>query len=211
MRHCGKRLFPALFLIVLAGGLAWADPIRLIALGDSLTAGFGLPEEEGFVPQLDRWLAENGHADVEVVNMGVSGDTSAGGLARVDWALGGGADAVLLELGANDMLRGIDPAVTEENLGGILTKLAAQDLPVLVSGMKAPGNYGPEYQEAYDAVFPTLAEQFGTLYDPFFLEGLVGRGDLFQPDGLHPNAEGVAVIVARIGPRVIELIDMAAQ
>ncbi|MEM8842872.1 MAG: arylesterase [Pseudomonadota bacterium] len=204
-------MFPALFLIVLAGGLARADPIRLIALGDSLTAGFGLPEEEGFVPQLDRWLAENGHADVEVVNMGVSGDTSAGGLARVDWALGGGADAVLLELGANDMLRGIDPAVTEENLGGILTKLAAQDLPVLVSGMKAPGNYGPEYQEAYDAVFPTLAEQFGTLYDPFFLEGLVGRGDLFQPDGLHPNAEGVAVIVARIGPRVIELIDMAAQ
>lgn len=211
MRHCGKRLFPALFLIAVATGFAQAAPLRLIALGDSLTAGYGLPEEQGFVPQLDQWLADNGRPDVEVVNMGVSGDTSAGGLARVDWALGGGADAVLLELGANDMLRGIDPAVTEENLGGILTKLSAQGLPVLLSGMKAPGNYGPEYQEAYDAVFPHLAEQFGTLYDPFFLEGLVGQGDLFQPDGLHPNAEGVAVIVARIGPRVIELIDLAGQ
>ncbi|MBY8975441.1 arylesterase [Rhodobacteraceae bacterium NNCM2] len=204
LRHCGKSL---LLILILISSAAAAEPLRLVALGDSLTAGYGLPEEEGFAPQLDDWLAENGRPEVEVVNMGVSGDTSAGGLARVDWALGGGADAVLLELGANDMLRGVDPASTRENLDQLIAKLTARDLPVLISGMLASRNFGPDYKEEFDAIFPDLAEKHGILYDPFFLEGLVGRGDLFQPDGLHPTSEGVALIVARIGPRVLELLD----
>ena len=204
LRRCGYPLALAVFLFASAAG---AEPLRLVALGDSLTAGFGLPEEEGFVPQLEEWLAGQGRDDVDVINMGVSGDTSAGGLARLDWALGEGAEAVMVELGANDLLRGVDPASTRDNLDQILTKLGERDLPVLISGMRASGNFGPEYKEAYDAMFPELATKHGAVYDPFFLEGLVGEPGLFQADGLHPSREGVARIVARIGPRVLELLD----
>lgn len=190
---------------------AQAEPVRLVALGDSLTAGYGLPEEEGFVPQLDQWLADQGHPEVDVINMGVSGDTSAGGLARIDWALGGGSDAVLVELGANDLLRGVDPAATRSNLDLLLGKLSERGLPVLISGMRASGNFGPEYKAEYDAIFPDLAEKHGALYDPFFLEGLIGGSGLFQADGLHPSKEGVALIVARIGPQVLELLERVQE
>ncbi|MEM9044863.1 MAG: arylesterase [Pseudomonadota bacterium] len=208
LRRCGKLLVLVLFLTPFVSA---AEPIKLVALGDSLTAGYGLPEEDGFAPQLDDWLSEKGRPEVEVINMGVSGDTTAGGLARLDWALGGGADAVLLELGANDLLRGVDPASSRSNLDQIMEKLSERGLPILISGMTASNNFGPEYKASYDAIFPELAEKYGALYDPFFLEGLVGEPALFQSDGLHPNRDGVARIVERIGPRVIELLDRVGK
>ncbi|MEM0943735.1 MAG: arylesterase [Pseudomonadota bacterium] len=193
------------------GAQAAADPVKLVALGDSLTAGYGLAEEEGFVPQLDAWLEAQGRGDVEVINMGVSGDTTAGGLARLDWALGGGGDAVLVELGGNDMLRGIDPAVSRENLDQLMAGIAERGLPVLISGLQAPGNFGPEYQGDFNAMYPELAVKYGAVYDPFFLEGLMGEPSLWQEDGIHPNAEGVSRIVERIGPRVLELLDRVPE
>lgn len=189
---------------------ALADPLRLIAVGDSLTAGYGLAGEEGFVPQLDAWLAERGHEEVEVVNMGVSGDTTAGGRARLDWALADGADAVILELGANDMLRGLDPALARENLDAMLAELEERDLPVLLAGMVALDNYGPEYKEAFDGMYPELAERYDAILYPFFMEGVFDRPELVQADGLHPNAEGVARMVEGIGPKVLELIGQAS-
>ncbi|MEM7670712.1 MAG: arylesterase [Pseudomonadota bacterium] len=208
LRRCGNPLVLAAFMFASASG---AEPVRLVALGDSLTAGYGLPEEEGFVPQLDQWLARQGRPDVVVINMGVSGDTSAGGLARVDWALGDGAEAVMVELGANDLLRGVDPAATRDNLDRLLGKLGERGLPVLISGMRASGNFGPDYKEAYDAIFPDLADKHGAVYDPFFLDGLVGKPGLFQSDGLHPSKDGVTMIVERIGPRVLELLDRVGK
>lgn len=200
-----------LALLVAWPGAAAAEPTRLIAIGDSLTAGYGLAEGEGFVPQLDAWLAEQGREDVEVVNMGVSGDTTAGGLARLDWALDGGGDAALLALGANDMLRGIDPKVSRGNLDATLEALAEREMPVLLAGMKAPANYGPEYQQAFDAMYPDLAEEHDALLYPFFLDGVVGEPDLFQQDGLHPNAEGVRRMVEGIGPQVLELLERVEE
>ncbi|MEL6477205.1 MAG: arylesterase [Pseudomonadota bacterium] len=202
-RWLGKMVL-ALWLLP---AIAAAAPLKLVAIGDSLTAGYGLAEGEGFVPQLDAWLAENDSRDVEVVNMGVSGDTTAGGLARLDWALGGGADAVLVELGGNDLLRGIDPAVSRDNLDKLVGGLVARGLPVLISGMRAPGNYGPEYQESFNAMYPELAAAHDALYDPYFLEGVAEDRTLWQADGIHPNADGVAVIVNRIGPQIVELLD----
>ena len=182
------------------------EALRLVALGDSLTHGYGLAQEEGFVPQLQRWLAGRG-ADVEVVNMGVSGDTTMGGRARLDWALADGADAVILELGGNDLLRGIDPATSRENLDAMLAELAAREIPVLLAGLEAPLNYGPEYKEAFESMYAELAEAHGAILYPAFLDG-VGPG-LMQPDGIHPNAEGVAEIVEAIGPSVLELLERA--
>lgn len=201
----------------LAALAAWplraAAPRRLVAIGDSLTAGYGLAPGEGFVPQLQAWLIAQGVAGWEVVDMGVSGDTTSGGRARLDWALGGGADAVLLELGANDMLRGIDPAIARDNLDAMLGTLAARGIPTLLAGMLAPLNYGPDYKAAFDGMYPELAAKHGALLYPFFLEGLLGgdRAALFQSDGLHPNATGVARIVAGIGPQVRALIARAGS
>ncbi|WP_340108101.1 arylesterase [Pikeienuella sp. HZG-20] len=183
--------------------------IRLVALGDSLIQGYGLPAEEGFAPRLEAWLRANGAPDAVVVNAGVSGDTSAGGRARLDWALGGGADALIVELGGNDLLRAIDPAATRENIAAILSEAAARGLPVLLTGMKAPLNYGPDYKAEFDALYPELAEKYGALYDPFFLEGLPGKPALFQADGIHPNAAGVGKLVERFGPLALELIAKA--
>lgn len=182
-------------------------PLRIVAIGDSLTAGYGLAQGEGFVPQLQAWLRANGAPGVEVIDMGVSGDTTSGGRARLDWALGDGADAVILELGANDMLRGIDPGIARANLAAMLAQLQARGLPVLLAGMKAPLNYGPDYKTAFEAMYPELADQYGARLYPFFLDGVVGpdMGSLMQEDGLHPNAAGVARIVAGIGPQVLEL------
>ncbi len=202
-------------LLVLAAAGARAEPVTVAALGDSLTAGYGLPQDRGFVPQLQEWLRANGAPDAIVINAGVSGDTSAGGLARVDWTLTEDVDAVILELGGNDMLRGLDPSLTRANLDGILARIGARGLPVLLTGLRAPGNYGPEYRQAFDGMFPELAERHQALLYPSFLEGILrGRTPaqaraLIQADGIHPNAEGVEAIVADIGPKVLELIRAA--
>lgn len=184
---------------------AQAAPIRLLVLGDSLSAGYGLPHEDGFEARLQAALKARGH-DVTIIDGAVSGDTSAGGLARLDWALGEGADAAIVELGANDGLRGLDPKDLQANLTAILDTLAAKGIPVLLSGMYAPPNLGPDYQQAFRAVYDTLGKRPGVLYDPFFLEGVATITDLNQPDGMHPNAEGVRRIVARLTPLVERLL-----
>ena len=204
---CARNLAAALILLA-APSLAQA-PVTIVALGDSLTHGYGLPPEDGFVPQLEAWLAKNGAPEATVVNAGVSGDTTAGGLARYDWSTAGGADALIVALGGNDLLRGIQPETSRANLAAILDKAAADGLPVLISGMRAPLNYGPDYKESFDSMYPDLAEEYGALYDPFFLAGVEEDRALWQSDGIHPNAEGVAVIVERIGPLVLDLIARA--
>ncbi|MEL7000576.1 MAG: arylesterase [Pseudomonadota bacterium] len=202
-------LYKALIALILSAGLAQAVPLKLVALGDSLTHGYGLPPEDGFVPQLERWLKGQGQ-DVTVINMGVSGDTTEGGRARIDWALGGGADAVIVALGGNDLLRGIDPQRSRDNLDAMLGALSAKGLPVLLAGMQAPLNYGPEFKEAFDGMYPAVAEAHGAILYPSFMEGLVTETgtmeDLIQDDGIHPNAKGVALMVESIGPMVLELL-----
>ncbi|MEX2519146.1 MAG: arylesterase [Paracoccaceae bacterium] len=207
-RRVIRKAFPALAVIAALTGAAAAE-VKIVALGDSLTHGYGLPAEDGFVPQLEVWLHANGAPDAVIVNAGVSGDTTAGGQARLAWSLGDGADALIVELGGNDLLRAIDPASSRENIDAILREAAVRDLPVLLTGMRAPLNYGPEFKAAFDAIYPELAAEYGALYDPFFLEGLVGAPQLFQPDGIHPNAEGVERLVARFGPLALELIARA--
>ncbi|MBL4807188.1 MAG: arylesterase [Rhodobacteraceae bacterium] len=191
---------------------ASANEIVIVAFGDSLTYGYGLPTEDGFVPQLEIWLRDRG-ADVRIINAGVSGDTTGGGLARVDWVLGDDVDAVILELGANDFLRGIPPAVARENLDAIMAIIIAKDLPVLIAGMPAPTNYGAAYKTEFDAIYPMLAEKYRAPLYPYFMNGIVeGHGaadpmDFIQADGLHPNAAGAQLIVQDIGPAVLALIS----
>jgi acyl-CoA thioesterase-1 len=185
-----------------------AAPLRLLILGDSLTAGYGLPRADGFQARLAEALRARG-TEVRIIDGAVSGDTSAGGRARLDWVLAEGADAAIVELGANDGLRGLDPARMEANLAAILDRLAAQRIPVLFSGMFAPPNLGPDYQAAYRGAFDRLGARPGLIYDPFFLAGVAGMPALNQNDGLHPNAAGVRHIVARILPLVEQLITRA--
>ena len=199
-------LFLVVFCVLLAIPAQIDAKPRIVAFGDSLTAGFGLEPGDGLVPQLQRWLDAHGATGFEIANLGVSGDTTAGGVERLDWALAGGAKAVVLELGANDMLRGIDPSETRKNLDALLAEFTARELPVLLLGMRATNNFGPDYKRDFDAIFPDLAEQYGTLFDPYFFEGLIGNQAYFQADGLHLTAAGVAVIVERLGPLVLELI-----
>jgi acyl-CoA thioesterase-1 len=183
------------------------QPVRLLVIGDSLTAGFGLPPGEGFVPQLQAALEARGRS-VRVIDAGVSGDTTAGGLARLDWALAEEPHAVLLELGANDGLRGLPPQQVRANLTAILDRLAARDLPVLLAGMLAPPNFGAAYGREFVAVFHDLArERPELIFYPFFLEGVASDQTLNQPDGIHPNQQGVAEVVRRILPAVMELLD----
>ena len=210
----GKRSIAAA-MILCAATAARAEQIAIAALGDSLTQGYGLIQQEGFVPQLQDWLKERGE-DVLVINAGVSGDTTAGGLARVDWTLDSRVDAMIVALGGNDLLRGIDPAVSRENLRGILEAAEAKQVEVLLVGLSAPGNYGADYKAAFDAMYPELAAEFDALHHPGFLQALRGEEDrrgalarYMQPDGIHPNAEGVARIVEDIGPDVLDLIDRA--
>jgi acyl-CoA thioesterase-1 len=186
-------------------GPAFAAPLRLLVLGDSLGAGYGLPHAEAFQTQLAQALKAKG-LDVEIVDGAVSGDTTAGGRARLDWALGGGVDAAIVELGGNDGLRGIDPGDTEANLIAILDTLAARHVKVLLSGMYAPPNLGDDYGHAFRAVFDRLSKRPGILYDPFFLEGVAGNPALNQADHIHPNVEGVRRIVARLLPLVQRLL-----
>lgn len=199
----------ALVLLAALSLPAAAETLRLIALGDSLTHGYGLPQDQGFVPQLQRWLTEHG-ADVEVVNMGVSGDTTAGGKARLDWALSSGADAVLLALGGNDLLRGIDPTVSRANLDAMLTELDKRGIPVLLAGLKAPLNFGNNWQAAFEGMYEELAEEHDAILYPSFLDGVFLDPELMQPDYLHPNEKGVARIVEAIGPSVLELLAKAS-
>ena len=180
-------------------------PVKIVALGDSLTAGLGLPADAAFPARLQRALAQKGIA-AEVVNAGVSGDTTADGLARVDWSVPGDADSVILELGANDALRGLDPAQTRGNLDAILRRLAARRLPVLLAGMRAPPNLGADYVRAFDAIYPALAAAHGVIFYPFFLDGVAAERGLNQGDGIHPTAAGVDVIVVKILPQVEDLV-----
>ncbi|MGF1650495.1 MAG: arylesterase [Hyphomicrobiaceae bacterium] len=181
------------------------ESIKIVAIGDSLVAGYGLAQGQAFPARLEAALTARGHR-VEIVNAGVSGDTTAGGLARIDWALTDDTDAVILELGANDALRGLPAPQAQANLDAILTRLGERGLPVLIAGMRAPANWGATYQAAFDAMYPALAERHSTLLYPFFLDGVVQDPNLNQPDGIHPNAQGVEVIVERIVPYVEELI-----
>lgn len=184
-------------------------PIRIIALGDSLTAGYGLRPGQSFPDLLQIALRQRGH-DVEIVNGGVSGDTTAAGLARLDWAIDETADAVIVELGANDALRGQPTAETRANLDAILTRLSQRGLPLLVAGMRAPSNWGTDYREAFDAIFADLAAKHAALLYPFFLDGVATDPKLNLDDGLHPNARGIAMIVERILPTVEQLIARVA-
>ncbi|MBM1634268.1 arylesterase [Sulfitobacter mediterraneus] len=196
-------------------GTAQADEVVIAALGDSLTQGYGLPAEQGFVPQLQAWLDANG-ADVRLINAGVSGDTTAGGLSRVDWTLTPDVDGMIVALGGNDVLRGLPPEQARQNLTGILTAAQAAEVEVLLVGMQAPGNYGEDYKADFEAIYPDLAKDFETLYLESFFAGLTEGEEnedlsayraLFQGDGVHPNAEGVAMIVARFGPELLELVN----
>jgi acyl-CoA thioesterase-1 len=191
---------------------ALADTITIAALGDSLTQGYGLPVEDGFVPQLQSWAQAQG-IEVTLINAGVSGDTTAGGLSRAAWTLTPQVDAMIVTLGGNDLLRGIDPAVSRANLMGVLQAAQDAEVEVLLIGMKAPGNFGPEYKASFDAIYPELAAQFGALHLDSFFAGFgetvndsASLRTFMQSDGIHPNREGVRLIVEGIGPKFFELV-----
>ncbi len=191
------------------------QPVTIATLGDSLVQGFGLPREEGFTVQLENWLYER-DANAVILNAGVSGDTTAGGLARMDWTIGSDIAALIVVLGGNDVLRGVDPEVSRKNLRGILEAASGHDLPVLLVGHEVPDNYGPEYKRDFEAIYRDLAEEFGTLFhERFFgaLEDGMERHEAarkyMQDDGLHPNADGVRLIVESMGPQVLELVEIA--
>ncbi len=201
---------------LLLSAMAAAEPVTLVALGDSLTAGYGLEDQaDGLVPQLQGWLQARGH-DVVIQNAGVSGDTTAGGLARLDWALGPETDALMVILGGNDMLRGLDPAEAKRNLDAILTAAKARGLPVLLVALKAPGNFGPDYKAEFDGMYGELATTYGAVLAEDFFAGLRAAGAdtsdpaamaaFMQVDGIHPNPEGVRLIVEGLGPKVEELL-----
>ncbi len=192
-----------------------AETTTVAALGDSLVQGYGLPADQGFVPQMQSWLDGRG-VDATLLNAGVSGDTTAGGLARADWTLTEDVDALIVALGGNDVLRGIDPAVSRENLEGILKTAQARNVPVLLIGISAPGNYGADYKAEFEANYPALSKRYGTLLYEDLLQPLTDLPDrtavverYFQPDRLHPNADGIRLIVEAVGPSVAELIKMA--
>ncbi len=192
-----------------AGRALAAAPVQLLILGDSLTAGYGLPAADGFEAQLGAALKAAG-ANVSLIDGAVSGDTSTDAAARLDWVLGGGkVDAAFVEIGGNDALRGLDPAVLRHNLTYVLDVLAEKHIPVLLSGMAAPPSYGADYGKAFSAVFAALGRRPGVIYDPFILAGLEGKPALLQADGIHPNAAGVKIEVARLLPLFLKLIQAA--
>ncbi len=180
---------------------AQTRPLRIAALGDSLTAGYGLPQNAAFPAVLERALKARGH-NIEIVNAGVSGDTASGGLDRLDWSVPDGTDGVILELGANDMFRGLDPAATQRSLETIVTRLKARGIPVLLAGMYASRNLGADYVQRFEAIYRDIAGRHGLVLYPFFLEGVAGQRQLNLPDGIHPTAKGIETIVERILPTV---------
>lgn len=197
-------------MALIAAGSAADRPIKIVVLGDSLTAGYGLPADAAFPARLQAALRAQGHA-VEIHDAGVSGDTASGGLSRLDWSVPDDADAVIVELGANDALRGVDPKVTRAALDGILRRLKERGKTVLLAGMRAPRNLGENYARGFDAIYPELAAAHGVALYPFFLEGVATDPAFNQGDGIHPNAAGVEVIVRGIAPKVDELIKQVRQ
>ncbi|MBT3809354.1 MAG: arylesterase [Rhodospirillaceae bacterium] len=205
-RLCAVSAAIGLVLILSVLPVVADDKPVIVAFGDSLSAGYGLDDAESFPVRLEVALRAAGLA-AQVVNAGVSGDTTAGGLARLDWSLPERVDLVILELGANDGLRGIDPAETEANLDAILKTLGKRNIPVLFTGMLAPPNLGRQYADAFDALFPRLAARHAVVFYPFFLEGVAAERSLNQPDGIHPNPAGVDRIVMRLLPFVLRALD----
>ena len=203
------RIFLIMAALLLSIQAALAKPITLLALGDSLTSGFGLAPDEAFPIKLEAAL-KNRYPDLKIINAGIAGDTAADGLARLDWALTDDIGGLIVGLGANDALRGLDAAQTETALDGIMVKAQAKNLPVLILGMKAPPNMGPDYVARFDGLYPRLAKKYQALLYPFYLEGVAAVASLNQADGIHPNGQGVEVIVSKITPSVEELIGKAA-
>ncbi|KIC22345.1 MULTISPECIES: arylesterase [unclassified Leisingera] len=203
----------ALLSLLLFTGAAWAEPLRITALGDSLVQGYGLPQGQGLVPQLERWMIENG-AEVTLQNAGVSGDTTAGGAERAEWTLSDNPDGLIVLLGGNDMLRGLDPQEARGNLGQILQTAQDKGIAVLLIGMKAPRNYGPEYKQDFDAIYPELAAEYDAVLHPDAFAGIAAEAGndpaaaqgFMQDDGIHPNARGVALNAAAIGPAALQLV-----
>lgn len=214
-----RNLSILLFLVTLIWGPVGkvnAEPVVIAALGDSLVHGYGLPIEDGFVVQLENWLLDH-DADVRLINAGVSGDTTSGGLSRAEWTLTPDVDVLLVVLGGNDILRGLAPDLARENLRGILTIAEQHEVPVLLVGILVPGNYGADYKNEFEDLFPELSAEFGTLLYPNFMSALTDLPDrgatletYYQTDALHPNADGVKKIVEDMGPSVIELISQAS-
>lgn len=206
------QLFLAIILITtpVPASSAASSPTVILALGDSLTAGYGLEQEETFPAQLEKGLQASGYA-VNVVNAGVSGDTSAGGLARLEWALADQPGIAIVELGANDALRGLDPSQTYKNIAQIVTRLEKAGCLVILAGMKAPRNLGPDYYNRFDQIYPDLAKRYDLLFYPFFLDGVVAEPDLNLADGVHPNRAGVRLIVSRIQPLIMSALDDLAD
>ncbi len=185
-----------------------AEPLRVVALGDSLTAGYGLPRDASFPAVLERRLRQSGR-DVRIENAGVSGDTAADGLARLDWSVPDDARLAIVELGANDMLRGLDPDRTKATLDAVFGRIRAKGLTLVVAGMRSVSNWGPDYRAQFDAIYPALAQKYGAPLYPFFTEGVTGRPDLLLSDGLHPNAKGVEALVDRFLPFITPVVDKA--
>jgi acyl-CoA thioesterase-1 len=213
------RLFVTYVFLLLAAGLSSRTAaandtaesvIRLLVLGDSLTAGYGLAAEESFPAQLDKALQKAGY-HVAVINAGVSGDTTAGGLARLTWALADAPQLVIVELGGNDALRGLPPEETRANLDAILKRLVSSGARVILAGMRSPRNLGPDYTTAFDQIYPQLAHKYQVAFYPFFLEGVALDPSLNQPDGIHPNISGVSAIITRILPVVEAELDSITE
>lgn len=190
--------------------LAQEKTLRLVALGDSLTAGYGLPQEAAFPVVLEKALKAKGY-NVEITNAGVSGDTSSGGLDRLDWSVPDGTDGVIVELGANDMLRGIDPALPRRNIEAIVERLKSRNIPVMLAGMYASRNLGSDYVQKFDTLYSDIAKKHDLVLYPFFLDGVAGERSLNLPDGMHPTAKGVEIIVERILPTVESFLARLTQ
>ena len=208
-----KRLF-AVFaflatVVIGTGAQAFAEPYRIVGFGDSLMAGYQLGPGESFPEKLQAALTAKG-LDVEVIGAGVSGDTTSGGLARLDWSVPDGTDLVILELGANDMLRGIAPDLTEKNLDSMLARLRDRNIGVLLAGMLAAPNLGPDYAQAFNGLYDRLAQKYDVPLYPFFLDGVAGERSLVQSDGMHPTAEGIDIMVGRMLPTVEKVIDASS-
>ena len=199
--HIAVLMFALMTIATIASAQAQpaAKPIKLVVLGDSLSAGLGLPAQEAFPAKLQKALQAKG-IDLDMVNAGVSGDTSSGGRDRLDWSVAEGTEGVIVELGANDALRGIDPDLTRAALTDIVTRLKARKIPVMLCGMMAPPNYGADYAARFNSIYPDLAKQFDVPLYPFFLEGVAADAKLNQADGIHPTAEGVKIIVNNMLP-----------
>ena len=199
------RLISVIALLLFSTPAALSKPVTLLVLGDSLSSGLGLSPQEAFPAKLEQALKLR-YPDIRIINAGVSGDTAADGLARLEWALTDDVGGLIVELGANDALRGLDVGQMERALNGIMAAAAAKKLPTLILGMKAPPNMGPDYVARFDGLYPQLAEKYRVLHYPFFLDGVAANASLNQGDGIHPNARGVDLIVSKIIPSVEELI-----